>query len=119
MNSELPGTVLDRLDTTGPDDTLVDVVLGAIDGPDELAEAVDAAGPTTGRRPTAAPTSEQNQQVAAPRAFLRTLTEGFRGAGRRLLDAPGTRRRRRPGVRRTAGGCACLPRVDAADLPAP
>lgn len=76
-------TVVDRLDATGADEVLVDVVLAALEGDDQLATALDSDGPVTHRPPVrAAGSSDATAAVEAPGAFLRSVTvTGFRGIG--------------------------------------
>jgi recombinational DNA repair ATPase RecF len=83
MNPEMLGTVVERLDATGADDVLIDVVLAALEGDAALAEALhpEASAPSRSHESRSAEMPSA-AKVQPPGAFLRSVTvTGFRGIG--------------------------------------
>jgi len=83
MDSEMLGTVVDRLDATAANEVLIDVVLAALEGDDALARALDPSSPVASRAPVSpADGAAAVVSVDPPGAFLRSVTvTGFRGIG--------------------------------------
>lgn len=82
MDSGILNTVLGRLDDTGADDILIDVVLGAMEGDEQLGQALDPGSPVTSRTATADAGEAAQGPAEAPGAYLRSVSvTGFRGIG--------------------------------------
>jgi len=93
-------TVVERLDATGADESLIDVVLAAMEGDDQLAEVLGRDRPVAKRIHGDHGEDDRSAAVRPPVAFLRSVTvSGFRGIGpaARLEVKPG------PGLTVVAG----------------